>query len=124
MNISSTIWLCEELAVHKDLAPHVSGNTGLPLLGMKYIIDSTTKVLMMNTNSYTAFDIKEVVPGIVPDDKFTIPADYKIVESSFSHPKKMLAVYSENEKALKKAKKLTQTDQSALKFDIDEEWDF
>lgn len=123
-DIRSDVWLCEELRVSEDLAPYVSANTGLPMVGMKYIVDSNSIMPMINISTYNAFDIKEIDRSPVPDEKFAVPQDYKTVSASGFTDKALLAVYSENEKALKKNKKLSTKEEDVIKFDIDEEWDF
>ncbi len=122
--VRSDVWLCEDLKVHNDLAPYVSGNTGLPMVGMKYIVDSNTKAPMVNMNTYNAYDIKEIDRSPVSDDKFVVPQDYKVISASSYSDKSLLSVYSENEKVLKKNKKLSEKETDLIKFDIDEEWDF
>ncbi len=120
--IKTDIYLCTELEVDPALAPFVSQNTGLPYIGMKYVVDSNISAPMMNWNSYIAYEIKEVIRGNVDDSLFEVPADYEVVDGSSNS--KMLAVYSENNKVMKKNMKGKQEASTEIKFDINEEWDF
>lgn len=126
MKIRSEAWLCEELRVSEELAPYVSANTGLPMIGLKYIIESGGSILggVMNLNTYNVYYIKEIDRSPVPDEKFAVPQDYKVVYVSGVKDKALRAAFSENEKALKKNKKLSTKEEDVIKFDIDEEWDF
>lgn len=114
-------YLSEDLAIDPALAPFAS-NTKLPFLGMKYVIKSNIKVGVVNVNSYTAYEVKEVIPCIVGDSLFAVPADYEIVDGT--DRAKMLKVYDENLKIVKKSKKEKEKPIKEIKFDINEEWDF
>lgn len=121
INIKNEIYLSEELLVDPALGPFIT-STGIPRVGMKYIIDSNTKAGIMTMNSYTAYEVKEVIPGKVDGAIFEIPADYEIVDGSSNT--KMLGVYSENNKVMKKMKKGKVETEKEITFDINEEWDF
>lgn len=118
------ILICEELGVHPDLAPYVSQSTGLPYLGVKYVVDTNTSVPpLVQMNSFIAYDVQDVQRVAVDDSIFVVPADYKVVDSADT--KKMLGVYKANAKAMKKLKKEKPNEEVAeIKFDINEDWDF
>ena len=113
-------FVCEELPIDPALAKF---NNGHPYVGMKYIVDANNSAGMIQINSYTAFEVHEVIRGEVDGAIFEVPADYEIVDGTSNS--KMLAVYGENNKVMKKNKKGTKEEPAQeIKFDINEEWDF
>lgn len=123
INQNIQIYICEELPVHPDLAPFVSQNTGLPYLGVKYVVDTNTAVPpLFKMNSYVAYEINDVQRGAVDESLFTIPADYEVVDGSQNA--KMLSVYKENYKILQKKNKGKEEPAEEIKFDVNEDWDF
>lgn len=119
--IKNQVYLCEDLQVDPALAPFVTP-TGLPYLGIKYIIDSNSRAGIMTMDSHTAYEVKEVIPCSVDESLFEVPADYEIVDGTSNS--KMLGVYSENNKVMKKMKKGKPETEKEITFDINEEWDF
>lgn len=120
IRMKSDSYVCEEMPIHPSLAGF---NNGLPYVGMKYIIDSNNRAGMIQINSYTAYEVHEVIRGEVDDAIFVVPADYEIVDGTSNA--KMLSVYGENNKVMKKMKKNTTKEPTEeVKFDINEEWDF
>lgn len=73
-------------------------------------------------DSHTAYEVKEVIPCSVDESLFEVPADYEIVDGTSNS--KMLGVYSENNKVMKKMKKGKAETEKEITFDINEEWDF
>ena len=118
--LSTETYVCEELPIDPALAP-IASNTKQPYLFMKYVVKTDIKAPIASYHSYTAFEVKEVIPTTLDEALFTVPAGYEIVDGV--DRKAMLKVYDDNLKVMKKAKK-DKEKPVEIKFDINEEWDF
>ncbi len=122
------IYSCEEILIHPDLIPFVGANTGLPYLGMKYVVEAHSEADSLKINLYNAVETTEIIPGTVDDSIFEIPADYKIIP--FEDNMKVYKAYEENTKAMgldkksKKKGKEADKQEKEIKFAINEDWDF
>lgn len=119
-SVSSETWVCEDLKVHPDLTPYISGNTGVANVGMKYFVKSVSAAGALGKATMSiAYDIKEIDRDFKDESVFEIPKGYVQVPYSRMHE-----VYKENQMTLEKSKKLPKKKPVEITFDIDEEFDF
>lgn len=119
-------YVCEDLPINPVLMPFNNFNNGatngIPGIGMKYVFHRNISSINFVANSYVAYEVSEVIPGEVDDSVFEIPSGAPIVDGT--KPMKIMAVYNENYKIIQQNRKGKEMADPAIKFEVDEEWDF
>ena len=119
-------YVCDELPINPVLQAYNNFNNGacngVPGVAMKYVVQQNISSLAFATNFHVAYEVHEVIPCQVDDSIFEIPAGAQIVDGT--KPMKMMAVYNENYKIILKNREGQEAADPAIKFDVDEEWDF
>ncbi len=120
-------YLCEDFPIDPSLTLF---NNGFPYVCIKSVTkQDNVKDVFFDMNSYIAVEVHEVIHGNIDDALFEVPFGYEVVDGTndskmLSVYRKMLSVYSENNKVMKKMKKGKAEAEKEITFDINEEWDF
>lgn len=97
----------------------------VPGIAVKWTINSQGKVPLFGTmSSFIASEVTEIIPRQVDDSEMQIPTNYELKETN--SPFKMLKIYSETKKYLKKNKMYPADadEDTDVTYSIEEEWDF
>ena len=116
------LWVSDKYSIFKCYWYFLNG-IQVPGVVMKWTYDLKGKVPMMGKmSSYVASEAKDVIEREVSADEMQVPKGYKIVVSK--SPFKVLGLYGDTKKYLKKNKMYPGDEDTEVTYQIDDEWDF
>lgn len=118
------LWVSHKYKIDKCYLNYIYG-IDVPGVVLKWSYKQEGKVpLLGKMSSYVASEIKNISERAVSDSEFEVPSDVSLKDSG--SPFKLLGIYKENKKFLKKNKMYpTDADKdNEVTYKIDEEWDF